>query len=241
MSVLSHPARLLAAWEQAATVPPAARGAVLICHGGLAEDMEAALDLPLGQVGVLAGRLYTEEFGEAAEALVPCAGCGAVLDVHLPLTALRAVAPGRVTRVAAPDGEELTVRPLTTQDLLAAGRAADPAAVLMARCVRGAEGVPVDPVELAPETAARVEAAAERIAGAAAAVVRTGCPDCGVEAVVPVDMGALLWERVANAATVLIEEVAVLASAFGWREADVLELSSARRGMYLRLARGDAA
>ncbi|MER5811191.1 hypothetical protein ABT143_23875 [Streptomyces sp. NPDC002033] len=241
LASLSHPAGLLAAWEQAALAPAAARGAVLVRHGGLAEDMESALGLPVGQIGVLAGQLYAEEFGDALEALVPCAGCGEVLDVNLPLAALRAVSARPESRVPTPDGVELTVRPLTTRDLLVAGRAADPAAVLLSRCVFDPTGAPVDPADLTPDVVARVDAAAERLAGAAAAVVRTECPDCGAEALVPVDMGALLWQRVASAAAALIAEVATLASAFGWREADVLELSPVRRGMYLRLAGGGAA
>ncbi|MFZ3493223.1 hypothetical protein ACODT5_08325 [Streptomyces sp. 5.8] len=241
MPGLSDPARLLAAWEHAVSVPAAARGAVLVCHGGFAGDLESVLGLSVGEVGVLAGRLYAEEFSETVEALLPCAGCGEVLDVRLPLAALSAVAPGRDCRVLTPDGGELTVRALTTRDLLAAGRAAEPAAELLSRCVSDAEGVPVDPAALMPEVAAEVDAAAERLAGAAAAVVRTGCPDCGAEALVPVDIGALLWERVASVASALISEVAALAAAFGWREADVLGLSPVRRGMYLQLARGGAA
>ncbi len=50
------------------------------------------------------------------------------------------------------------------------------------------------------------------------------------------DVGALLWERVAQAAPVLLGEVAALARAFGWTEPDVLALGETRRHAYLALA-----
>jgi hypothetical protein len=241
VSALSDPTRLLDAWENAAAVPSAARAAVLVCHGGFAEDVESALGLPLGEVCALAGRVYAEDFGGALDALVPCRGCDAQMDVRLPVSTLRTASAERERRVPGPQNRELSVRALTTCDLLAAGRTSDPAGELLARCMTDAAGEPVDPRGLGPEAVARVEEAAEQLAGAAAAVVRTSCPDCGTDALVPVDMGVLLWERVASAASALVSEVAALASAFGWREQDVLRMSAQRRRTYLRLARQGAA
>lgn len=241
MSALSDPARLLDAWEDAVAVPSAARAAVLVCHGGFAEDVESALGLPLGEVCALAGRVHAEDFGDALDALVPCRGCDARLDVRLPVSTLRTAPAERERRVLGPERRELSVRALTTRDLLAAGRTSDPAGELLARCVTDAGGEPVDPRVLGPEAVARVEEAAEQLAGAAAAVVRTSCPDCALDALMPVDMGVLLWERVASTASALVSEVAVLAAAFGWREQDVLRMSAQRRRTYLRLARQGAA
>ncbi|PPS67825.1 MULTISPECIES: hypothetical protein [Streptomyces] len=241
MSALSDPARLLDAWEEAAAVPPAARAAVLVCHGGFAEDVESALGLPLGDVCALAGRMYAEDFGEALEAVVACRGCDAQLDVRLPVSTLWTASPERERRVPGPRNRELSVRALTARDLLAAGRVPDPAGELLARCVTDSAGKPVDTRGLGPEEVARVEEAAEQLSGAAAAVVRTSCPDCGAAPLMPVDMGGLLWDRVASAASALVSEVAALAAAFGWREQDVLHMSPQRRRMYLRLARRGAA
>ncbi|WP_327256234.1 hypothetical protein [Streptomyces sp. NBC_01244] len=237
MSALSDPARLLDAWEDAASAPAPARAAVLVYHGGFTEDVESALGLPVGEVCALAGRVYSEEFGDALEALASCRACGSYLDLRFSVAALRTAVPDRGRRVPVPSGREVSVRALTTLDLLAAGQSADPAGELLARCVTDAAGEPVDTSELGPEVIARVEEAAEQLAGSAAAVVRTSCPDCGGDTLVPVDMGALLWERVARSASALVSEVAALGAAFGWREKDVLELSATRRRMYLRLAR----
>src|SRR4029453_1225985 len=62
---LADPAALLAAWESAEAAPAPARGAVLPLAVGLAPDLDAALDLPLGEVAVHAARMYAQAFGPA--------------------------------------------------------------------------------------------------------------------------------------------------------------------------------
>ncbi|HET6856789.1 MAG TPA: hypothetical protein VFH94_06815 [Streptomyces sp.] len=240
MTGLGGPARLLAAWEQAAAVPTPARGAVLIVHGRR-QALDAVLDLPLGEASRLAARLYAEEFGDEVQGLLPCAGCGEVLEVGLSVSALYDLeepsADGAEGQLVTGDGE-LTVRPPTTRDLLAVGGMRDPGPALLARCVSDASGAPVDPAALDAATVERLDAVAEELAGGAAAVVRTSCPACSAEARAPVDAAGLLWDRVAVAAPGLLAEVAALATAFGWREADVLALSPLRRRAYLGLAYG---
>ena len=68
--------------------------------------------------------------------------------------------------------------------------------------------------------------------------VRASCPECGADVGAPLDVGALLWDRVARAAGEALHEVAELAAAFGWSEADVLGLTPLRRRAYLELVRG---
>lgn len=240
MTGMGGPARLLDAWEEAAAMPSAARGAVLLVHGRR-YSLDAVLDLPLGEATVLVAQLYAEEFGDEVEGLLPCEGCGEVLEVGLSISTLyrlgEASGNGRECRVVT-DAGELTVRPPTTRDLLAVGGRPDPARVLLARCVSDISGTPVDPAALDTDTAERLDSLAEELAGAAAVVVRTSCPCCSAEARTSVDVGGLLWDHVSAAAPELLAEVALLASAFGWREADVLALSPVRRRAYLGLAYG---
>ena len=113
----------------------------------------------------------------------------------------------------------------TSRDLLAAAASADPTAALLARCVTDAGGTAVDPASLAGPRRAAVDAAAERLAGAAAVVLRAGCPACGGEVRVDVDVAALLWQRICVEVPVVLAEVAELSAAFGWSEADVLAIS----------------
>jgi hypothetical protein len=191
-----------------------ARGAAVAC------GPDAVLDLPLGTVASRALTAHAEAFGPVADAVLECAACGAQLDVALPLLELVVDAGDATVKV-----DELTVRAPTLRDLLD-GPSEDE---LLARCVHGGT--------VAPEQRAAVEAAAETLAGAAGLSVRTQCPECGAEATAGLDPGALLWERVTSAVPSVLGEVAELAIAFAWSEAEILALSPARRQAYLDLAR----
>ncbi|MFM9595523.1 hypothetical protein ACKI1J_24700 [Streptomyces scabiei] len=240
MTGLGGPARLLDAWDQAVAEPSVARGAVLIVHGRRL-SLDAVLDLPLGEASVLAARLYAEEFGDEVEGLLPCEGCGELLEVALSVSTLYGPggpgADGTERRMVTAAGE-LAVRPPTTRDLLAVGGRPGPGPALLARCVSDGTGTPVDPAALDADTLELLDSVAEELAGAAAVVVRTSCPCCSSEARASVDVGGLLWDRVSAAVPVLLAEVAALASAFGWCESDVLALSPARRRAYLGLVDG---
>jgi hypothetical protein len=50
------------------------------------------------------------------------------------------------------------------------------------------------------------------------------------------DIGRYLWEELRAQAVRLLHEVHTLARFYGWREADILALSAARRHAYLELA-----
>ena len=230
-------AGLLAAWEATVAAPELARGSALVAAAGLADDLAAALDLPVGKSAALAARLHADAFGGEVEGLVTCERCGMLLDVSVPLAGLPA-AHGDATVVVAPDGAELRVRAPTTRDLLAARDSPDPARALLAACVTGEDGAPADHEALGDAALALVDGAAEELAGAAATVVRVACPECGADVAAPLDVGALLAERVERAAGEALADVAELAAAFGWSEAEVLALTPLRRRAYVELARG---
>jgi hypothetical protein len=84
-------------------------------------------------------------------------------------------------------------------------------------------------------------ALAERMAAAdpqADVQLRLDCPACGHGWAAPFDIGAFLWDEVGAWVERTLGEVHALASAYGWTEAQVLELPSWRRQRYLEMARG---
>jgi hypothetical protein len=64
------------------------------------------------------------------------------------------------------------------------------------------------------------------------------CPACDHRWPLLFDATAYLWAEIAVHARRLLREVHLLARAYGWREADVLALSAARRSYYLDLVSG---
>lgn len=235
VTVPTGAAWLLDAWSAAAAVPPAARGAAVLASAAPEPGWDAVLDLPLGTAAALAAQLCASVFGDVVDTELRCDGCGTRLEVAVPLHALPAPADQGPMVVAG----ALRVRSPTTRDLLAVRDAGDPARALLARCVRHADGAAFDPDGADPAILAGLDAAAESLAGSAATVLRTRCPECAAELSAAVDVAALLWERVATAAAALLAEVAELAMAFGWTEDAVLALPAGRRAAYLRLVRGE--
>jgi hypothetical protein len=236
---------LLAAWEAAAPLPDAVRAAELVTHDG-AGPVESVLDLPLPACAALAITAYIDAFGPQAECSCACRACGKEMDVLLDLREFADTAPGTGPTaeeiVAVGDGaRSLTVRTLTTRDLLGAARSSDPGLALRRSCLRDESGQRLSTAELralGPEDLAAVDTAADRLAGMASILLRMRCPGCGADTAASVDVGGLLWERVAVTAPQLLAEVATLARVFGWSEDAVLALGATRRRAYLQLAAG---
>ena len=64
------------------------------------------------------------------------------------------------------------------------------------------------------------------------------CPDCGHCWDVPFDIVSYFWGELHVWAQRVLREVHTLASAYGWREADILGLSPLRRELYLQMVGG---
>ena len=70
-----------------------------------------------------------------------------------------------------------------------------------------------------------------------AADIRLGlrCTECGHGWDALLDIGACFWDELGSRAHQLLESVHRLASAYGWRESEILALSPARRAAYLNM------
>lgn len=61
------------------------------------------------------------------------------------------------------------------------------------------------------------------------------CPFCGHKWAVCFDILTFLWTEIKKQAQDLLQEVHILAGAYGWSEKDILDMSAARRQYYLDL------
>lgn len=214
------PGGLLGLWEALASADPPVRGARLLVAAGVATDQEAALDLPLARASELALHELRTRCGPTLDTVVACHGCGTPLDVPLDLdAALDSVTP-TPPEPAAVAGRSL--RAPTTRDVVDALADPDPATALRTRC-------------LGHDPGAAEETTWEQLAGAAALAARVDCPACGARFTADVDVVALLTDHLADQARVLLADVAELAAAYGWSEADILALPAPRRRAYLEL------
>jgi len=108
---------------------------------------------------------------------------------------------------------------------------------LVARCVTDAvcDGQPFSQEKLTPEIIERIE---EHISGCepdAEILLDLKCTVCGYQQQIPFDILVFLWKEISSQARQLLYETHIIASAYGWREEDILSLSPARRRYYLEM------
>jgi hypothetical protein len=135
-----------------------------------------------------------------------------------------------VERVVEVDGAPIAFRQPTSLDLVAIASCDDVETardLLIERCIDG-----VDPSE---QTIAAVEREIERWAGAFMGAADLICPECHATWKAALDIGAFVWDEIAAYARQRLTEVDELARRYGWSEAEILGLSSARRRFYVGL------
>ena len=64
------------------------------------------------------------------------------------------------------------------------------------------------------------------------------CPGCDHHWPVPLDIVTYFWSEIHLAARRLLRDIHVLASAYGWRESEILMLSTRRRRIYREMVGG---
>ncbi len=217
--------------------------------------LETALPgLPLGEpAGWTIGRrdaslidLRERTFGSLFQALGSCPSCGERLEFDFTAAQLTAGGGRTLPENMNPDASftidryEITFRLPTGDDLrvLRGGEDALPGRQrLLERCV-------LDVREAGKETplgdlpAAALEALAEKMSQAdplADITIAAVCPACRHAWRAIFDIGSYFWSEIEIWAARLLREVHLLASAYGWRETDILAMSPWRRRRYLEL------
>lgn len=175
--------------------------------------------------------------GEVIEHRLHCdqPGCGERFDVELPYAALSLGPVPHHIELARDNAPPLRLRLPTGADLrawrgqLRNDRSApgDAQRAMLSRlCLAD---------ELRPEDSACAAAALAQVDPLVAFSVTTHCPACGVEADFAVDLEALALQRLQVQQRQLLHDVHVLASRYGWSEAEVMALSPTRRARYVDL------
>lgn len=221
---------VLLAWEQGRTRHALDRGLVLYALAAPDLDLEALADHPLGQRNAALLGLRRALFGDALVACVDCPACREKLEFSVSASALLTQAGPSHAQV---EVEGLAFRVPTTRDL--AGVARDLDAGRAARTLlRGLLATPTDLNEqtalaLVPKVAAALEVADPCLDF----VLEQHCPACGHHWPAPFDVASFVWDELETRARRLLDEVHVLARAYGWAEQEILSLTDARRSAYL--------
>jgi hypothetical protein len=203
------------------------------------EEFDDFAHLP---IGVRDSRLLAVReavFGIRLDCLATCPKCGAPTELALDSAELRAVMmpPSGVTdrQTLNIDGWEISFRLPDSRDLADALRIGDPSTAqqrLIERCLHDArkDGTPATPPS---EIFDRISEEMAMLDPGAELNLALSCPSCEHEWQSPFDMSAFLWIEIDALAKRLLREVATLAHAYGWREADILAMNAGRRQAYL--------
>ena len=238
------PVEVLALWEQGCGQSRLRQASLLLARW-LEQPVEAVSRLSIGQRDFALLNLRAALFGPELAGLTVCPACHERVELRLNTDDL-ASAPsnedGEVL-VVVHDGYEARFRLPTSLDLAGLPADADPGANrqrLLERCLLGVRrGEAVFPCQELPEAVAT--AIASRMAEADPLVdiqLTVNCPECRHRWEVPLDIVSFLWSELDAWAEHSLTEVHLLASAYGWSEHDILDLSPARRQYYLRLIGG---
>jgi hypothetical protein len=230
---------LMAAWEAAAPLAPAARPLALLAAGCPDRSVEELARLPVGQRD---GMLLSQRewaFGDQVVSLANCPQCFQPVELRFQIDDIRVEdAPVPETIVFQTKGYKLRVRAPDGADLEAVARAEDEAvavALLLRRCVLSARrgGNELGPEQLPDEVLRAIEDRLAKADPQADIELALSCPACGHGWLAGFDIGAFFWTEIEAWASRVLHDVHRLALAYGWREPDVLALSPRRRQHYL--------
>ena len=232
MSAISD-GELLRLWEAAQAVPPVHRPAALL---RAAEDDDAAERLPIGARDRRLLALRQQCFGSSFEALADCPVCGASAELTFDSGAIDALPIAAATLTCTVGDTALELRLPNTLDLAAIRDAAcedDARARLAMRCI-----VNIGSAALSDDAIDAVARALSDADPGGDLTVAVTCPECGASWEAAFDPAAYLLREIDAAAIGTLREIDALASAYGWSESEILSLSRARRGTYLRMVTG---
>ncbi|MEW6732886.1 MAG: phage baseplate protein [Acidobacteriota bacterium] len=233
---------LLNVWEIGLTQQPIQRALTLLAAACLEASAETLASLSIGERDARLLTLREWIFGARMVSLAVCSHCNEQLELNFNTRDLRVAAETRsnVELSLDIDGYELYFRLPNSLDLVAVTGHKDIAIMeqlLLKRCILTARhnGEQITTDQLPAEVATYI---VERMAQAdpqADIKLALSCPSCTHQWQAIFDIESFFWNEINAWAQRILKEVHTLASAYGWRELDILNMSPWRRQVYLNL------
>lgn len=240
-------AQILALWDAGQTRHPIDRALLALALAMPEEAPDELADRPVGwrEVNLLALRIAT--FGCMLDGYAPCPSCASLMEFSLDGSALleELPAPDGNARITL-DGQQWRLPSSRDQAMILDAPTPETAvAWLLDRCRMDKSMPSASSPTINRETSRKTKCSPALInelesrmeALDPAANIRLGmrCTDCGHVWDAVLDIGTCFWDELGTRARQLLESVHRLASAYGWREAEILALSPARRAAYLNM------
>jgi hypothetical protein len=232
------PADLLDAWERGFHRPPSRQALVMLGAAAPGQSPDALADMSIGQRDACLLSLRESQFGPRVTGMVACRACQEQIEVDFDIRQVRASRPTSAPLSVSESGYQVNFRLPGTGDIAPSIRDGDVEATrraLFERCVVSAyhEGREVSPASVPSQVVDAVEARMGEADPQADIRLALTCSECALEWEATFDIVTFLWTEVDGWARRTLFEVHLLASAYGWRESDILALGAPRRRFYL--------
>jgi hypothetical protein len=241
-------AELLNVWEDGHSSTSTRRALLLLAamHPGVSPEALAALSIGRRDAELL--RLRQALWGPRMAAFAACPACGEKLELAVDIRHLLAMVNSGVASERS-SGNEISLthgdfsvafRVPTTEDVLAAEAADNVDAarsLILERCLLAAEqaGAHVSALELPADVVGGIAESMAQADPLADIQLKIDCPSCRHHWSAAFDIVPFFWKEIETWARRILSEVHTLASAYGWRESEILALSAVRRQSYLEM------
>ena len=236
-------ADLLAVWERGRSASAGERGLLLLRLAEPQVEADALEGWSAGRRDASLLGLRERVFGPTLSIVTSCRSCGEALELEVPVADIT-MPEGRLNRppMTLSRGDyRVTFRLPSASDLALLG-AADPGDAgerrLLERCIVEASdsGAARRAAELPDDLLEAVAAGMASADPQAEIELSLECPACGETFASPLDIASFLWHEIEAHVAGTLRQVALLASAFGWSEREILAMNPSRRACYMELA-----
>jgi hypothetical protein len=225
------PERLLEVWESGVHAHPLDRALLLFALAEPTLPPQRLADQPLGRRNAAIMALRQALFGGPLGGWLDCPACGERMALEIDAQALPAAPPREAAlEVAGIRFQRPTSRHLAS--LIGIGDPAEAARALLAACAESGAALPRDEAAL-EALLEQLDARLEHDDPWAELSLEAACPACGAATAATLDIAAMLWDEIDGTARHLLDQVHLLAGAYGWHERDILQMSEPRRAAYL--------
>jgi hypothetical protein len=222
---------ILELWERGARFHPLDRS-LLALRAALPPAPEDFADWPVGRRNRALFELHSTCFGAQLRGWSSCPACGEKVEFEVDGRQLLNASPSQEPS-ATVTARGASFRLPTSRDLadVLAGDSESAAHRLLDRCrIDDASSG-----EVSHEALTEIGDALAAADPLAEVQLALDCPSCNHRWNDALDVGDFVWAEIESRARRLLWEVHMLASAYGWSEAQTLRLSPARRASYLRM------
>jgi hypothetical protein len=235
-------ADLLNVWERGCSQSPVDRALSLLTLGQSEAKPEDLAQLKIGERDARLLELRGNLFGSRIAGRADCPACGQSMEMNFAVSELQTGPASEVPETcAAKFGKyEINFRLPNSNDLATLGPGDDiptEKGRLVQRCVLNANssGQPVGADQLPEDTVTALSERMSELDPQGDVQLALSCPQCSHRWHAPFDIASFVWSEIHAWAMRLLRDVHVLASTYGWNEADILGLSPWRRHVYLEL------